>query len=259
MNNVRANKNQLQIIHLLLERMDLADKSIIDHQDNEGYTALHFAARIGSRRIAQEILKWGPSVNLQSRNSHETALHSALSANYVHPVLPFGCMRRDYLVFVEYMSSVVDVRIPDANGNTALHIALKRGLLQQLLDILLRGYHDQNAANVCNKEGRTALMEAMIQRNTLTVMKLFPITDINISDVEGKTALHYAVEMRFNTFVNMALKRNVNLLARDTKGNTALALACCLDKSGHNNHVQLSMIFQLYRYGVAYGEQANMI
>jgi len=107
----------------------------------------------------------------------------------------------------------MDVRIQDANGNTALHIAVERGLSQQLLDILLRGYHGQDAANVQNNEGRTALMEAIIWRNTTAIMKLFPVTDIDISVVEGKTALHYAIEMRVNTYVDMVLKQNANFLA----------------------------------------------
>ncbi len=99
-------------------------------------------------------------------------------------------------------------------------------------------------------------MDAIIHENTGAVMTLFPVTDINICDGEGKTALHYAVQMKDGTYVGMLLERDINILIRDAEGNTALALACSFH---YYSHLQLSTIFQLYRYGVAYGKHLNMI
>jgi len=102
-------------------------------------------------------------------------------------------------------------------------------------------------------------MEAIITDNTDAVMALCPMTDINISDVEGKTALHYSVQKKKCMFVEMIVERGANVTVQDTKGNTALALASSLHYSEDEFHLHLSLIFLLYKYGVAYGEQLNMI
>jgi len=180
-----------------------------------------------------------------------------------HTVLQKAVACRDYHPFIEYLSSVIDVRIPDGNGDTALHMAAKNGLSGHFLNLLLlRGHHGVEAANVLNHQGRTALMEAIVERNSSAVMALCHVTeiDINITDDEDKTALHYAVRSNESLYVDMLLERDANILARDAKGNTPLALACRLHCYNDDElPTQLSMIFQLYRYGAAYGEQSNMI
>jgi len=102
-------------------------------------------------------------------------------------------------------------------------------------------------------------MEAIITDNTDAVMALCPMTDINISDVEGKTALHYAVQNKEGMYVEMLVEQGANVTVRDTKGNTALTLASSLHYSQDEFHLQLLLIFLLYKYDVAYGEQLNMI
>jgi len=153
-----VNEDQLLIVRLLLKQMDLTDKRLIDHQDDEGYTALHFAAREGSALIAQEILNWKPNVFLQSYSTQETALHCSFSSRlsqsekvkrlfgyanvysnedhhslqdqYGHEGVQSAVACSGDHSLIEYLSSVVDVRIRDVNGNTALHIAVQKGLSQ---------------------------------------------------------------------------------------------------------------------------------
>jgi len=165
----------------------------------------------------------------------------------------------DYHSFIESLSGFVDVQIQDVNGDTSLHIAAKKCLSKQCLNVLLRGHHGMDAVNVLNNQGRTALMEALITGSTGAVMALCPVTDINISDVEGNTALHYAVLKKESMYVEMLVERDADLTVRDVKGNTPLALACYLHDFDDQFPLQLSLIFQLYRYGVAYGQHVNMI
>jgi len=276
------------IVYLLLERMALTDnKLLIDHQDFHGYTALHWAAKVGSRPIVQAILNWGPNLTLRNcvgntalhstnflnesestqleklqcffehTNGYSNADYSTLQDRYGNTVLQRVVSYSIYYSLIEYLSGVIDVRVRDVNGDTALHLAAEKGLSKPFLDFLLCGHHGMDAANVRNNQGRTALMDAIIKTNTVAVIALYPVTDVDISDNEGKTALHYAVQKKESTYVDILLERDANLSIRDDKGNTALALACCLDDD--ENNLQLSMIFQLYRYGVAYGEQLNMI
>jgi len=273
------------VVQLLLER--ITDKLLIDHQGLEGYTALHCAAAVGSIPTIQAILNWGPNLTLRNceggtalhstfswnesqstqleklkcffehTNGYSNADYSTLQDKYGHTALQLVVSYSRHHSLIEYLSSVVDVRVRDVSGDTALHLAVERGLSEQFLDMLLRGHHGRDAANVINNQGRTALMDAVIKANTVAVVALCPVTDINICDNEGKTALHYAVQKKESMYVDVFLKRDANFSIRDDKGNTALALACCLDD--YENNLPLSMIFQLYRYGVAYGEQSNMI
>jgi len=301
----RAEEDQVLIVHLLLEQMARMDPRLIDHQDFEGYTALHLAAQVGSPLIIKEILDWKPNLTLRNCPERNTALHSTL----LSPSSPGGVLQLaeklkcllehvngysnanndsslqneyGYTVLhsivacshlhplIEYVSSVMDVRIPDdVNGDTALHMAAKTGLSNKdhYFDLLLRGRHDgrvvEEAANVRNHQGRTALMEAILSGNTDAVMALMPVTDLDMADVvEGKTALHYAIQKQDSMYVDLLLCRDANTwMIRDHQGNTAFALACCLGDDDGNDEIplQLSIIFQLYRYGVAYGEQSNMI
>jgi len=300
-----VDENQLLIVRLLLERIAATDKSLLDHQDSQGFTALHFAAQFRCQPLLQEILNWGPKLTLQSRRTKETALHSTLLGRVHHghehddnaqydqleklkclmehtngysnaddrnlqdqdgrTVLQFAVTyHRPFLPIIEYLSGVVDVRIRDVNGNTALHLAAMHGLSEEFLTILLRGHFGMEAVNIRNNDGRTALMEAVIKRNTAAVMALCPVTDIDNTDVvEGKTALHYAVQLKQSVYVDLLLERDANIRIRDVNGHTVLALACCWydfdDDDDDDIDYQLSMIFQLYRYGVAYGEHLNMV
>jgi len=204
----------------------LSSKVLTINQDVKGDTAPHIAAK-----------------NLQNKDG-QTVLQMAVACSNYHS-------------FIDYLSSVVDVRIRDVNGDTALHIAAKNCLSEQRFNVLLRGRHGMDAVNVLNNQGRTPLMEGIISGNTGAVIALCHVTDINNSDVEGKTALHYAVLKKVCLYVEMLVERDVNLTVRDTKGNTPLSLACSLHHFEDKCHLQL--IFQMYKYGVAYGEQLNMI
>jgi len=281
-----TDEDQLSIVHLLLTRSSQLNENLIDRQDYAGSTALHYAANKSPVPILHELLNWRPNLTTLSYREGESALHvtqlSSISCvsierlkclfehvhgyradlkniqdykgrTVLHTVV--ACVSR-YYSFIEYLSGVVDVRIRDVNGDTALHIAARRDQSKQYIDVLLRGHHGKDAANVRNNQGRTALMDAIIKRKTEAVMTLIRVTDIDISDVKGKTALHYAIQMKEFKYLYMLLKRDANFLVRDDEGHTALALACSLPD--FDSCSQLTMIFQLYRCGVAYGEHLTM-
>jgi len=160
---------------------------------------------------------------------------------------------------IEYLSTKVDVSIQDVEGNTPLHIAVKCDHSKVLVQMLLRSRHAAEAANTLNGLGRTPLQEAVLLNHANLVQAIGLIADVNVrSNHDGKTALHYAVTARATTCLEVLLMLNANVSVRDNDGNTALALACnsCEDDE---NHSQLTMIFELYKLGIAYGEVSNMI
>jgi len=183
-------------------------------------------------------------INIQD-NRGRTVLHLALEAGIKS--------------VIDYLSTIVDIRIQDVEGNAPLHIAAKCDDSDVLVQMLLRSRHaTTEAANTRNGHGRTPLHEAVFLSKASLVQALSRIADVNIPCHAGKTALHYAVMKRAMTCLDHLLMLNANVSTRDNDGNTALMLACnsCDDDE---NHLQLTMIFQLYKHGVAYGEVLNMI
>ncbi len=196
---------------------------------------------------------------LEHINGYANAGYSTIQSKARYTILQcvmYHSAHPSWTPFLEYLSGVVDVRIQNVNRDTALHIATKKGLSKELLDILLCGHHGMEAANIPNNKARTALMEAIMKSSTSAVMALSPMTNIDNTDIEGKTALHYAIQLQESMYMSMLFKHNANVLVQDVEGNMALALACCLP---FYSHLQLSVIFQLYQHGVAYGEHLNMI
>jgi len=128
-----------------------------------------------------------------------------------------------------------------------------------IVQMLLHSHHVTEAANTRNELGRTPLQEVVLLNNANLVQAIGQIADVNVrSSHDGKTALHYAVTARATTCLEVLLILNANVSVRDNDGNTALILACnsCDDDE---NHSQLTMVFELYKHGIAYGEVSNMI
>ncbi len=279
--------NEIQIIRMLSDRMNTVDKKLIDLPDSFGYTALHFAARSNSWRVIHELLNWEPNLLCQTGDTSITALHSCVLYWWCKESIRLSNLRcmvehangygldginiqdeRGRTVLhlaledvgsnksvIDYLSTKVDVSIQDVEGNTPLHIAVKCDHAESTVQMMLRSPHGTEAANTRNALGWTPLHEAAFLSNANLVHAIGQIADVNIPCHGGKTALHYAVTKRATSCLEMLLMLNANVSVRDHDGNTALMLACnsCYDDDDENQ-AQLTMIFELYKRGVAYGE-----
>jgi len=273
---------------MLLERMNAVDKTLIDLQDVDGYTALHFAAK-SSWRVIHELLNCAPNLHCQAGNTSSTALHCALyvrdeqrrmsnirclveNANgyglnginirdsggrtVLHLALEGAGGKKSV---IDYLSTKLDVSIQNVEGNTPLHIAVIYRRSDVIIQMLLRSRHATEAANTRNDRGRTPLHEAVLLKNANLVQAIGRIADVNIRSHSGETALHYAVTARSTSCVDLLLMLNATVSLRDNDGNTALMLACNICDDDDVKYAQLTMIFQLYKHGIAYGEVLNMI
>jgi len=123
---------------------------------------------------------------------------------------------------------------------------------------LLGSRHGAEAANIKNCRGMTALHAVISMYGTddeEIVRALSQVTNVNAQDRAGKTGLHYAVQKsRFASLNILLYERKADPTIQDYEGNTPLSLACL---PMENACSQLSLILQLYQYGVAYG--ANMV
>jgi len=120
------------------------------------------------------------------------------------------------------------------------------------------GYrHGAEATNIQDCFGMTALHMAISicvdeDEEIEIVRALSRTTNVNVQDRYGKTALHYAVQKNLLTCLNILLyEQKADPSLQDYEGNTPFSLACGLRMT--NDNCQLSLILQLYQYGVAYG------
>ncbi len=159
---------------------------------------------------------------------------------------------------LKYLSSVVDVLIADENGTTALNTALHYDASQEVISALLGSTQGAVAANMRNFKGKTALHDAIVLENMDAALAIARIADVNVPDYEGKTALHYAILHDAPLLLqNLLHERNAHPFVRDHQGRTPLALACMLDTWDIAS--QLTSIYHLFQYGVAYGKLQNML
>jgi len=238
--------DQISIIRMLLERMNTVDKKLLDLSNVCGFTALHWAAERTSWRVLDELLNWGPNIFCQTSTELYTVLHQALNAKeepkrmsnlrclvehangygldginipdkqgctVLHLALKKNATNSNSSI-VDYLSTKVDVSIQDVKGNTPLHIAMNCDDSEVMIQMLLRSRHATEAVNTRNGHGRTPLHDAILLNNTNLVHAIGQIADVNIrSSHDGKIALHYAVmqKARHCLYLLLMLSANVSV------------------------------------------------
>jgi len=284
-------KQTLPLIRLVLAQLNVSNTSYLNLQDEHGRTALHYATTWGCCSSIHELLCWKPDLTCKTVYEGSTALHNVYRAggsSSRERLQKFRCLvehqngynsdevniqddrgrtvlhlavKTNYVgdvAVLEYLSSVVDVSIADEKGATALHTALERNTPQAVISALLGNPQGAVAVNMRNGEGKTALHDAIVRKKMDAALAIARIADVNVADYEGKTALHYAIMLDEPSFLYFLLhERNANPSLRDHQGHTPLALACM--RNTCHNESQLSMIYHLYQYGVAYGNLQSML
>jgi len=125
-------------------------------------------------------------------------------------------------------------------GSNILHLALKKGneqIINQLLDTISE--HSSLVTSISNARdsscvgrtlciGRTPLMTAICSSLKLPIIQRlisFGVQEIDLKDTLGNTALHYALEERNNSIVQILLTLNPAINIPNNRGVTAVNLA----------------------------------
>ncbi|KAI4880877.1 hypothetical protein NFI96_014925 [Prochilodus magdalenae] len=172
----------------------------------DGDTYLHLAVIHEAEDYATQIIKqsWNdPFLNWQN-NQRQTALHLAVITEQPHVVemlLKAGC----------------DPCLVDQNGNTALHIACKRGSLACFAVLTqINTKHLRSILAFPNYNGHTCLHIASIYSYLSMVENLVQLgADINAKEqCSGRTPLHLAVDLQNPALVHqlIALGADANSL-----------------------------------------------
>jgi ankyrin repeat protein len=134
---------------------------------------------------------------------------------------------------IEFATQLIEkganVNIKDGEGNTALHLAVKKGN-KEIIKLLVNSMKD-DGINKTNGMGVIALnlnkaKELKLDDDTkIELIKKMNIANLNKKDGKGNTALHLAVKKNNKKIVDALITRGVNLDIKGNKGNTALHLA----------------------------------
>ncbi len=280
----------IRLFERMKSKLHPTNTVFINFQDDQGMTALHHAVARGILPLVQELLYWRADITRRNTQGF-TALHMLIHQDNLKSINKLDILRclmehqngyrldntnlqdssgrtalhiaverhkRNSIDVIQYLLGLVDVRITDVRGWTAIHTAAHHCAPQKVLALQLNSRYGSQAVNMIDKKGKTALHHAVIRENTGSVHALSRLGDVNIQDCDGKTALHYAVQVQQVGYFDVLLSRMANVALRDRHGYTALALACC-KFDPMKSCSQLSFIFCLYRHAVAYGEIPNMV
>ncbi|KAJ1569153.1 hypothetical protein HK096_004030 [Nowakowskiella sp. JEL0078] len=176
--------------------------------DNEGWTAAHYAARWGYKRIMKRLLE--AKVNCDAADIDGwSVLHCACKGGNVDivkmliaeganvqslDVEEWGCMHfaadssEDPVEIIDILLSAdVDPSNISKSGLTALHLVCRWGFFESCAHILQSG----SPPSVPDNLGRTPLHLAAKGGNINCIKVLAPFANVNCKDNDGQTPFHY--------------------------------------------------------------------
>ena len=202
----RIHKVVLKILHLDLEKEVLRDRSIIDHVDADGRTALSWAAARGDSKSVEALLRHGASPDTPDRIG-QGPLRQAMKAHdptCVKLLLAYGAKvdqrdnwKQTALLSAMYYSDPVSFALP----------LLKAGALINVRDS--RGHCPLFEAVRCNHVGAVKLL---LDRGA----------DVDCANDAGFTSLHQAVRYNSHEALTALLEMDLDYAARDCKKQTVL-------------------------------------
>jgi ankyrin repeat protein len=227
----------------------LIHKEWIEVKDDEGMTALHYAAQNGHLDIAKSLVKAGASVDTRDI-SQKSILHWLSRAP------------EDKLHFEDKASNLLKVlsrnatQLRDCNGRTALHLASISGksiiFVKKLIELTVeldagdnlgmsplhlaaRGGHDDVVKELLGRvdvnsqddDDRTPLSWAAGSGKKEVVLLLLGHLDVKIDleDNDGQTPLSWAAGNGGAVVVPLLLQANANVNAQDNNERTPLSWA----------------------------------
>jgi ankyrin repeat protein len=178
----------------------------VDFRDEDGATALHYAAAFNRRKIVELLLSRGAEIDARDAEDR-TPLHLAAFG---------GCADTTLLL----LERGADAHAVDTGGFTPLHAAGgnreegRRGTARIVRLLIERGDADVNA--VSGETGATPLHVAASSNNPAVADALLDAgAEIDATDDAGRTPLHVAAACGWHETVQVLLDRKAAIAIRD--------------------------------------------
>ncbi|XP_070314519.1 inversin isoform X7 [Odocoileus virginianus] len=218
-----ANHKDPSAVHTVRCILDAAPtESLLNWQDYEGRTPLHFAVADGNVTVV-DVLTSYESCNITSYdNLFRTPLHWAALLGHAQIV---------HLLLERNKSGTVP---SDSQGATPLHYAAQSNFAETVKVFLKH----PSVKDDSDLEGRTSFMWAAGKGSDdvlRTMLSLKSDVDINMADKYGGTALHAAALSGHVSTVKLLLENNAQVDATDVMKHTPLFRAC---EMGHKDVIQ---------------------
>ncbi|XP_010806309.2 inversin isoform X3 [Bos taurus] len=218
-----ANHKDPSAVHTVRCILDAAPtESLLNWQDYEGRTPLHFAVADGNVTVV-DVLTSYESCNITSYdNLFRTPLHWAALLGHAQIV---------HLLLERNKSGTIP---SDSQGATPLHYAAQSNFAETVKVFLKH----PSVKDDSDLEGRTSFMWAAGKGNDdvlRTMLSLKSDIDINMADKYGGTALHAAALSGHVSTVKLLLENNAQVDATDVMKHTPLFRAC---EMGHKDVIQ---------------------
>jgi len=192
---------------------------LADKQDENGQTALHWAARGGYKEVVHLLLDRGADVSVKN-NDGLTALE-------------WAALREDKAMVQLLLNRGADVNLKHNNRSVVLDWMATMGY-ELVVQPLLGPRAD---INVKSNDGQLVLhMVALVGYEAMVRLLLDHGADVNAKDNYGWTALHIAALKGHEAVVRLLLERKADVNAKGNDGWTPLHSATC---EGHMAVVQL--------------------
>ncbi|XP_040095004.1 inversin isoform X5 [Oryx dammah] len=218
-----ANHKDPSAVHTVRCILDAAPtESLLNWQDYEGRTPLHFAVADGNVTVV-DVLTSYESCNITSYdNLFRTPLHWAALLGHAQIV---------HLLLERNKSGTIP---SDSQGATPLHYAAQSNFAETVKVFLKH----PSVKDDSDLEGRTSFMWAAGKGSDdvlRTMLSLKSDIDINMADKYGGTALHAAALSGHVSTVRLLLENNAQVDATDVMKHTPLFRAC---EMGHKDVIQ---------------------
>lgn len=201
--------------------------SIMDSQDEERRTALHYAVMSGHAKIVSLLLDSGAKLEVQSGMEHFKPLHAADNApvwSYCEnwTALHFAAAYGNAEIAVILLHHGANVDAVDSHGQTSLHLASMKGAVEIVRVILQHNPKLEATDSV----GARALHKAAASGH-LDIVHL--LTDqncsLNATTVRAQTLLHLAVSNQHTEVAAFLIGLGLDIDAEDSSRRTPLHLS----------------------------------
>ncbi len=187
----------------------LAECKDVNVRDSSQRTLLHWAVEAGDWEISAALLLAKAEVHIQDEQGN-TPLHLAVA-----------CASKEV---IELVLNAVDggLDLPNQNGDTALHLAVRYGDLDTASQLLKK----KALLDLLNQRGYSPLHIAIMKRNIdMTALLISCGANLNLQNQNGLAPLHIAATKGFEEIVDRLIQAGADVNLQTMQGSSPLHLA----------------------------------